>query len=82
MDKEKMKKQLSAGAQIVAAVADAIRELKEVPSGHLYAHLMGQLSFDQYNRIIFLLKETKMIREENFLLIWQGAEALEREEAN
>ena len=56
--------------QTCRAVADAIRELKTVPSGHLYAQLMGHMSLDTYNQIIGVLKVAKLIKEENHLLIW------------
>ncbi len=68
MTREAMK----AGIQVITAVADAIRELGEVPSGHLYARLMGHLSFDQYESIISILKRTGLVTEQYHLLRWVG----------
>ncbi len=58
--------------RVAAAVGDAIRELGEVPSGHLYAQLMGRLSFDSYNHIIGLLKQAGLVSEKHNLLTWIG----------
>ena len=66
------KEQVRAGLEIVLAVSDAIRELGEVPSGHLYAHLMGKLSIDDYNKIISILVGAKLITNQGHLLRWVG----------
>jgi hypothetical protein len=64
------KEQLSAGLKTVLAVAQAIRELGSVPSGHLYARLMGVLSLDQYNKIIDILKKQGLVVEAHHELKW------------
>lgn len=56
--------------QVIKAIADAIRELGSVPSGHLYAQLMGKMSLECYERIIGILKNTGLVNENNHLLIW------------
>jgi hypothetical protein len=67
---------LNAVLNIIAAVAEAIQALKEVPSGHLYAHLMGQMSLDTYQEIIVILKGRKLVHEEpSHLLKWIGPAA-------
>lgn len=66
------KEQLKATLQAVLAVGEAIREVGEVPSGHLYAQLMGHLRLDQYNAIIRTLKEAGVVSESNYLLKWIG----------
>lgn len=59
--------------QATRAVADAIKALGEVPSGHLYAHLMGKLDLAAYTRIIDILKSAKLVSEDGFhLLRWIG----------
>jgi hypothetical protein len=58
--------------QIAVVVVEAIRELGSVPNGHLYAHVMGMLSFDEYQRIIAILKESGLVKEENHLLTYVG----------
>ena len=55
---------------LIKAIADAIKELKEVPSGHLYARLMGKLSLDQYNTVIEILTDAKWIKVEYHLITW------------
>jgi len=63
---------VKAALGILSAVADAIRELGEVPSGHLYAHLMSKLSLEQYEQVIGVLKQASLITESNHLLTWVG----------
>lgn len=63
---------VKAALGILRAVADAIRELGEVPSGHLYAHLMSKLSLEQYEQIIGVLKQSSLVTESNHLLTWVG----------
>ena len=62
--------EVKAALGILTAVADAIRELGEVPSGHLYAHLVSKLSLEQYEQIIATLKQAGLITESNHLLTW------------
>jgi hypothetical protein len=66
-------KELERLLAIAKIVQDAIKELGEVPSGHLYANLSGHMNLKTYQSIIALLKEAKVIREENHLLIWVGS---------
>ena len=67
-----METKQKAAFEIVKAVADCIRELKTIPSGHLYARLMesGNIELDDYYGIINVLKNTGLVCEENNLLIW------------
>ena len=65
-------KQMAAGYQMVVAVGQAIKALQRVPSGHLYAHLMGSLTLDEYQTIIGLLKKAGVVREECDELIWNA----------
>jgi hypothetical protein len=58
--------------QVIAAVAEAIRDLKEVPNGHLYARVMQYLTLDQYNQILGTLKSAGLIEEANHVLKWTG----------
>lgn len=55
---------------IVKAVADTIRELKEVPSGHLYARVMGHMSYVTYESIVGMLKRTGFVVEKHHVLTW------------
>jgi hypothetical protein len=64
-------------ATIAAAriLADAIRDLGEVPSGHLYAHVMGAMSLETYQGLIGILKRAGLIEEKAHLLTWIGPKA-------
>ena len=64
------KAQVSAALEAVRAVADAIRELKRVPSGVLYSAVMSKLSLESYEKIIGTLKGAGLVREEMHELIW------------
>jgi hypothetical protein len=65
--------EVKAALGIIQAVAEAIRELGEVPSGHLYANLMSKLSLEQYEQLLDVLKGAGLVRESNaHLLTWVG----------
>lgn len=66
-------KQVAAALQIVIAVGEAIQEMGRVPSGHLYATLMGVLTLEQYERAIDLLVQAGSVRRERSEeLVWIG----------
>ena len=56
----------------VAAVAEAIRELGQVPSGHLYAQLCGTLTIGTYESILGILKRAELVSEQGSMLRWVG----------
>ena len=61
---------------IIVAVAEAIRELGSVPSGHIYARLMGRMSLETYEGIINVLVRKGIVRRESsHLLVWTGNES-------
>jgi hypothetical protein len=64
--------QVKAAVQVVVAIGETIKELGSVPSGHLYAQLMGRMSLDTYNKIIGVLVKTGAVKEEGYLLTWVG----------
>jgi hypothetical protein len=64
---------IKAALQATMAVAEAIRELGEVPSGHLYARVMPYVSAAAYDRILGILIEAKLVRRSgSHLLTWIG----------
>lgn len=65
-------KKVTAAFNVVAALAEAIRELGEVPSGHLYARLMSVLSLEDYQTAINLLQGAELISVNNHLITWNG----------
>lgn len=64
------KEQIGAALNMVRAVADSIRELKRVPSGTLYAQVMGVMSIQEYEWIIARLVGAGLVRKESNELIW------------
>lgn len=63
---------MTAELQIIMAVADAVKALGSVPSGHLYARLMGRMSLAEYDGIVAVLKRAKLVEERHHLLTWKG----------
>lgn len=67
------KEQVNAALEMVRAVGDAIREAGEVPSGHLYAVLMGKVDLAGYERMVDMLVGAGLVeRAPNHLLRWVG----------
>ena len=65
-----------AAVRVAQAVAEAIRDLREVPSGHLSARLMGVMTLQQYEQVIDLLIEARLVeRTPSHLLRWIGPAA-------
>lgn len=62
--------ELKSTLALIYAVAEAIREAGPIPSGHLYARLMGMLTLVQYEKIISVLKGARVITEKGNLLTW------------
>lgn len=64
---------LKSARAVVDAVGEAIRGLGEVPSGHLYARLMGHMDLATYEKIVELLVAAgKVERKASHLLAWKG----------
>ena len=62
--------------RVAHAVAETIRELGQVPSGHLYARLMGVMELHQYEQVIDLLVDARLVeRDRSHLLRWIGPAA-------
>lgn len=66
------KAEVSAAVQVVVAVGEAIKAFGKVPSGELYANLMGRMSLETYNKVIALLVKTGAVKVENHEIIWIG----------
>lgn len=67
----------------IQTIADCIRDLGEVPSGHLYAHLMAMpglsnMSASDFQALIGHLKQARLVKESNHLLTWIGPKAATR----
>ena len=66
------KERVTAAFQATVAVAEALRELKQVPSGILYGQLMSVMELETFNALIQTLKNTGLVIEENYMLVWKG----------
>jgi hypothetical protein len=66
------KQELLAGLNILAAVAETIREAGEVPSGTIYAALVGKVTMEGYTSLLRTLKGAGLVEEKNHLLRWIG----------
>lgn len=64
------KEQVTEAFKMCAAIGEAIRDLKQIPSGKLYAMVMTHMDIEIYQCVIAKLKETGLVREENHMLIW------------
>lgn len=68
--------QEAAAIMICQHVADAIRELRTVPAGHLYAAMMGKgFTLADFNAIIGTLTRAKLIANRGHVLTWIGPSA-------
>lgn len=68
----RLNKEIQMNNMISEILGEAIQELKRVPSGHLYARVMGHINIDQYNEAISILKDRGLVQEKSFELIWVG----------
>lgn len=66
------KEQIDAVISATTAVAEMIRVSGSIPSGELYALVMGTLSLNSYNAVIGTLKRAKLVEERSYLLTWIG----------
>jgi len=55
---------------LLQTVAECIKEAGEIPSGHLYAMLMGFIDLDTYNLVIESLQRAKLITVDKHLIKW------------
>lgn len=61
-----------------AILAEAIEALGEVPSGHLYARMMGHMDLETYQAVITQLKRAGLVAESNHLLTWTEGAAMKK----
>ena len=66
------KAELVQGLMLMKAVCETVRELGEVPSGTVYAALMGHCTFPAYQSLISQLVNTGLISLNGNLLKWTG----------
>jgi len=74
METSATEQQITAGLARVRAIADCIRDIGAVPSGHLYAQVMSRLTIGEYDKIIGILKNAGMVTESSsHMLTWVAA---------
>jgi hypothetical protein len=61
-----------AALEIAFALSEAIRELGEVPSGHLYAHVMGKMDLELYEAAIGAIVRAGLVKRRGDVLVWVG----------
>jgi hypothetical protein len=67
---------VKAALGIIKTVAELIQALGQVPSGELYARLMGHMDIDTYQSIIKTLKNCDLVKDAGMhMLVWVGPEA-------
>jgi hypothetical protein len=66
------KEEITSAINTVIAIGQTIKELKEVPSGHLYAQLCGKMSLESYQATIRMLTNAGLIKVENHLITYIG----------
>lgn len=64
--------QIKAALGMTVAVAETIRELGSVPSGHLYAQLMNKVDLVGFESLIRNLKNAGLVSESAHMLTWIG----------
>lgn len=57
---------------IIDTVAEAVKELGSVPSGHLYAALTGVLNLTEYNMILAILQARGDVQLHGHVISWVG----------
>lgn len=61
---------------LVGLLSDTIRDLKEVPSGHLYAAMTSlipeEYDLDLHMDILNAMEEAGLVKVENHLVKWVG----------
>ena len=61
---------IKAAVEIMKAVASAVKELGSIPSGHLYAQLMGKMSLETYQDMIATMERLNVISVKNHLITY------------
>lgn len=67
------KAEITSGLNVLRALAETVKELGEVPNGHLYATVMSLMDIHQYNKAIDLLVRSTVILKQGDLLKWNTA---------
>ena len=68
------REQLAARAAMTftTAIGEAIRDIGNVPAGHLYAAVCSVMDINMFNAIIAKLEEAGLVKRNGHLLSWIG----------
>jgi hypothetical protein len=72
LDPKPTANQVKAALAVTLAVAEAIREAGEIPSGTLYSMLISKVDLQGYEAMIRNLKNAGLVEEKAHLLKWIG----------
>ena len=64
--------QLGGAVAILVVMAEAIRAAGSMPSGHLYALVLGRMTLADYEVAIGILKRARLVEESAHVLTWTG----------
>lgn len=64
------KEKVKIAIEILKSITEAVRDLKRVPNGELYARLMSHISYEDYTNAINIIKRAGLVIEINNELIW------------
>lgn len=56
------KAELSAGMDMLLAVAEAVREAGKIPAGHVYAVLQGRVDLAGFNKLVGILEGAGVVK--------------------
>ena len=75
------KQQLAVALAVTLAISEAIREAGEIPSGTLYAIVMGKVDLNGYQKILDILTNASLIRVmPSHLIRWVGPNRISKEQ--
>jgi hypothetical protein len=66
------KDQVRAVFDVLVTLTEVIRTKGEIPSGELYAAVMGKIDLRTYELILSKIKGSGLVVEKNHLLVWVG----------
>lgn len=71
--------QIQAVLDLMVTMTELIRVKGEIPSGELYALVMGELNLRTYELILSKIKGSGLVIEKNHLLVWVGPQKLQNQ---
>ena len=73
MTKSQLRSAVDAYCVALTAIGDTIRRAQSIPSGHVYAAVMGYMSLDSYNAILNALMKAGLVQRDRLhMLTWTG----------